>query len=542
MSRIRQNSKNVSFWVAALFFIVVVYLLFPLYQYNVDPDGTSYLRIAQRYASGDYATAINGLWSPWACWLTALLINCGLPPIPASIVINSIGGVGFLYISDSIFRKFKFSVYVIWFFNISLAFFLVFAVFWQTFNDLWQAFLLLTILRVMMSNDYPKQPMLWVATGVLATIAYYSKAYSLPFFILNTFCCSWIISGGNKVLWVKMVLIPISILIVGALPWVYALHAKYGIWGASTAGPLNMAWYLVGHPYWKEGIDILVPPVYADSPYYWEDPYLVNGIMPKFTDSWFLFGKQLLRVGYNCIMMVYSMCEITLFMPFVGIYMLRSFILRSRFSGLPAPTKLVYLSFMLLPLGYIMVHFESRYMWYMLPLAMVAMVFLIEDIARKYGWGKTNLILLFSVSIVLFPIWQLIKTANLGKAEYEYAQRLKQKFRNSIDVVSNMHPRHLSKIAYFSGIRFFVINRQVLPANVEDTNALKSRNTRDLVEDVGKNNVPFYMYAKPGSKWLKNPGFDNLFFENMNDSSGAMGMGIKYEDVLSGITIYELGY
>lgn len=540
MNNIQQRKYNASFWVSAVLFCIIVYLVFPIYQYNVDPDGTSYLTIAARYATGDYTTAINGLWSPWACWLTALLIKCGIAAIPASIVVNSGGAIGLLYVTDSIFSKFILSSTVRWSFNLSLVVFLVFAVFWQTFNDLWQAFLLLAVLRVMMSSQYIHKPSLWVATGLLASVAYYAKAYSLPFFMLNTFCCAWLLSSGNKVLWAKMVVIPIAVLVMGAFPWMAALHSKYGIWLASTAGPLNMSWYLVGHPYFKEGIDILVPPIYADSPYYWEDPYLVNGILPKFTDSWYLFGRQILKIGYNAIIMVYSMCEISLFMPITAIFMLRSIVLRSIFSGLSAPAKLVYMSFLLLPLGYIMVHFESRYLWYMLPLTMVAAVYMIDIGAKKYGWHKERLALVFALSIVVFPLWQLVKMANNGKAEYEYAQRLKQKFGQSIDVVSNIHPRHLSKIAYFSGIRFFVINRQVPPPNTKDVVTMKSKNTAELLSDIKQNNIAYYMYAQPHSKWMRNTGFDELFFENLNDGTGDLSMPVSYSDVLSGLTVYSI--
>lgn len=540
MNNIQQRKFNAPIWVSAALFSIVVYFIFPLYQYNIDPDGTSYLTIAARYAAGDYTTAVNGLWSPWACWLTALLIKFGMAAIPASIIINSVGAIGFLFMSDAIFRKFTFSSAVRWFFNLSLVVFLVFAVFWQSFNDLWQAFLLLAVLRIMMSGQYTLKPLLWVATGLLASVAYYAKAYSLPFFMLNTVCCAWLLSSGNKVLWAKMVVIPIVVLIICAFPWMSVLHSKYGIWLASTAGPLNMSWYLVGHPYWKDGIDILVPPIYADSPYYWEDPYLVNGIMPKFTDSWYLFGRQILKVGYNTIMLVYSMCEISLLVPFTAFFILRSLVFRSAFSGLSAPAKLVYLSFLLLPLGYIMVHFESRYLWYMLPLAMVAAIYMIDVWAKKYGWHKERLALVFALSVVVFPLWQLVKMANNGKVEYEYAQRLKQKYGKSIDVVSNIHPRHLSKIAYFSGIRFFVINRQVIPDNVEDVATLKSKNTADLLADIGKNNIIYYMYAQPKSKWLRNTGFDELFFENLKDSTGDVSMPVSYSDVLSSITVYSI--
>ena len=540
MNNIQQSKYNVPFLVSAVLFSIVVYCVFPLYQYNVDPDGTSYLTIAARYAAGDYTTAINGLWSPWACWLTALLIKCGMAAIPASIIINSVGALGFLFITDAIFKKFMFSSTVRWFFNLSLVVFLVFAVFWQTFNDLWQAFLLLSVLRIMMSAQYTHRPILWVATGLLASVAYYAKAYSLPFFMLNTFCCAGLLASGNKVLWAKMVLIPIAVLVIGAFPWMVALHSKYGIWLASTAGPLNMSWYLVGHPYWKEGIDILIPPIYPDSPYYWEDPYLVNGILPKFTDSWYLFGRQILKIGYNTIMLVYSLCEISVIMPITALFVLRSFVFRSVFSGLSAPAKVVFMSFLLLPLGYIMVHFESRYLWYMLPLAMVAAIYMIDVWAKKYSWHKDRLALGFALSIVVFPLWQLVKMANSGKAEYEFAQRLKQKYGQSVDVVSNMHPRHLSKIAYFSGTRFFVINRQVLPSNTKDVATMKNKNTTELLADISKNKITYYMYAQPDSKWLRNTGFDELFFENLKDSTASVSLPESYNDVLSGITVYSI--
>lgn len=540
MNNIKQRADNIVFGVSAIVFCLVVYFVYPLYQYNVDPDGTSYLTIAARYAAGDYVRAINGLWSPWACWLTALLMKAGINAIPASVIINSIGGVGFLYISDAIFKKFEFSVIVRWLFGLSLVVFLVFAVFWQSFNDLWQAFLLLSVLRIMMNNEYTQKPSLWILTGIIATVAYYAKAYSLPFFILNTFCCAGLLSNGNRILWAKMVVVPVAVLITGALPWVYALHTKYGMWGASTAGPLNMAWYLVGHPYWKEGINILVPPVYADTPYYWEDPYLVNGMLPKFTDSWYLFGKQILRVGYNCIMLVYSMCEITVFMPLVAFYMLRNLMYRADFSMLSASAKVVYMSFLLLPLGYIMVHFESRYLWYMLPLGMVGAFFMVASLVKNYGWDKNKVLLFFVVSIVLFPVWQLVKMANGGKAEHEYAMRLKNRFSKPIDVVSNIHPRHLSKIAYFSGMRFFVINKQVLPKSVVDSVAMRDKNTDELRIDVIKYKIPYYMYAVQGSNWLRNPGFDQLFHENLKDSTGEMHMSAYFMDSLSGIGIYNL--
>ncbi len=90
----------------ALLMCLVLFIIYPHYQYYVDPDSTAYLTISKRYATGDFHRAINGYWSPWSCWLTAGLIKPGLAAIPAGVIINSIGALGFLYISQSFFCSF----------------------------------------------------------------------------------------------------------------------------------------------------------------------------------------------------------------------------------------------------------------------------------------------------------------------------------------------------------------------------------------------------------------------------------------------------
>jgi len=69
--------KYYPFFAAALLLYVALLIIYPHYQYYIDPDGTAYLTISKRYAAGDIQRAINGYWSPWACWLTAGLIRCG---------------------------------------------------------------------------------------------------------------------------------------------------------------------------------------------------------------------------------------------------------------------------------------------------------------------------------------------------------------------------------------------------------------------------------------------------------------------------------
>ena len=92
--------------VAAVLLVLMVPALYPFYHNYIDPDGVAYLTISKRYADGDFFRAVNGYWSPWSCWLTALLIRLAIPAVAASIVVNTVGALGYLVVSDSLFRCF----------------------------------------------------------------------------------------------------------------------------------------------------------------------------------------------------------------------------------------------------------------------------------------------------------------------------------------------------------------------------------------------------------------------------------------------------
>lgn len=450
------------FIASALLMWVLLYLIFPYYRYYIDPDGTAYLTIARRYAAGNYVQAINGYWSPWSCWLTALLIRAGAAAIPASVVVNTAGATGFLYISQSIFLKFNMERRLQWLLNGAETIFLCYAIFAQSFDDLWECFFLLSCLRLLLSESFMQKDTLQTAYGMLGGLAYFAKAYSFPFFMLNTVCCTYLLADDKKQ-WIKVSASTIITMLIVSFPWIYALHYKYGIWTTSTAGPLNTSWYLVGHPFWRDGIAQLLPPAYPDSPYYWEDPYAVNGDAPHFWSSWHLFGLQWLRVGVNLFKLLRSMLELSLFFPVVTLIVFVTLRKHLRKPGIfTKDIQLARLSFLLFPLGYILVNFESRYIWYMLPLCLV-MTFLILKRNEAYVTRKINMQVaywLLAISILLFPVWQLRAMYRVGEDDHEVAAQLRIRHIAG-SFTSNALPgkqqQSVVRIAYFSGNPYYAI-------------------------------------------------------------------------------------
>lgn len=503
--------KYLPSFASALLMCTVLFIIYPHYQYYIDPDGTAYLTISQRYANGDTFTAINGYWSPWACWLTAILIKQGIAPIPSSVIINTLGAIGFLFISQSFFLRFNIISKLQWLLNTTLALFLCFAIFWQSFDDLWECFFLLAALRIMLADDFVKKPALWFLCGFIGTLAYFAKAYSFPFFILNTICCTYFLSKDNKQQWLKISFATISVMILFSLPWIVALHNKYHIWTTSTSGSLNMSWYLVGHPYWKGGIKYLIPPFYKGSPSYWEDPYWANGRTPHFWDSWQLFGLQILRIGLNCWKLLRSMLEISVFFPVVSIIALLSLRSKKIAAHFTGDIKLVILSFLLFPLGYMLVNFESRYIWYMLPLGMV-----IGGVIIQNKW-KSIFFVIASATFLIYPAYGLMKMYGVGWNEYMLAKDLKRlEIHGSFTCITNsrVELQQYQRLAYFSDNQFYGVPGQ----NVS---------YKDIIEDMQRFNVNYIFYLGESSidqVFQK----DSLSFRNITNTS------------MYGLTVYKL--
>ncbi len=253
-----------------------------------------------------------------------------------------------------------------------------------------------------------------------------AKAYSFPFFILNIFCCTWFMCDGNKLQWLKISLVSCCGMVLCSLPWIWALHAKYGIWTTSTAGTLNMSWYLVGHPHWREGIRYLLPPAYPDSPWYWEDPYYANGDTPHFWNSFHLLGLQCLRIGFNLWRLLRSMLQLSVFLPVIAVVLTRFVLVAKRNEQVAqACTFTVALCFLLFPLGSIMlINFEPRYIWYLVPLSMLAGgLFILNHLSSNRKIFKI-IPYVFALSYLVYPTCRMAQLWDEGtKAEYNAAQQ-----------------------------------------------------------------------------------------------------------------------
>lgn len=453
--------KYMPSFASAALLCVFLYVLHPFFGYYLEADAIGYLTVAQRYAEGDIFRAINGYWSPFSCWLVAVAIKTGWAPAVGAIIVNAMAAVGFLFFNQSYLLKFQLSRTMQWMLNGALVIFLCYAVYLQWFADLWMCFFLLCTLRLMISDRFARKPLYWVACGLTAGLAYLSKAYALPFFIMMAVVFVLLTIKRNEER-KKITGILFSVLIAGVLAftWAWHLHGKYHVWTISTAGQFNSSWAMSGKQHWKDEYKYLVPPIYGDSPYLWEDPYLVAKMEGHKGSFIYFVASQGARIGMNLVKNISNMNAISfVFMFSVLVAAGVAFSKRVR-SQFPEGAELLAWAMLLFPVGYLLVMprevTEERFFWCLIPLSMgfTGVVLQRTAVLVERKWLRTIGVMLFAVSYVCNPIMMMKEMYRDGIEDYKLA-----KFMRGGRFTSNATPGAekltVIRIAYWQKAQYY---------------------------------------------------------------------------------------
>lgn len=502
-------------------------IVYPHYQYYVDPDAIGYISVAKRYAAADYEKAINGYWSPWSCWLTAILIKQGMEAFKAGIVINTLGAAGFLTASYFLFKKFLQDYFSIGILTTTVAFFLVYAVFKQSFADLWSFFFLLLALLVLLKEEFLVKPFWWLLLGVIGAMAYFVKAYAFPYFILTILVVTPVMMKRQERVFnlrktVIIMAVVLATMLVLSFPWLYVLHAKYGNWITSTAGSLNLSWYLAGHPFYKEGIKLLIPPVYSDAVYFWEDPFWANGFTPHFWTSAKYFAIQIVRVGYNLIKLFNSSNEISCFFLPAFIVIVLSLVAEKIKSFFPARFYIVAIAFVLFPLGYMLINFEARYLWYLLPMSMLVIGLGLEKIKPFIVPKVYATVFIFcAFSYIAFPLWDMKALWNVGKDEQQLGVQLKAAHIQgsfASNIAYSKEFQRIARVAYFSNNPFYYM--PLLPTS-----------SQELLQEMRRYHVHYYYHFAPP--------FENYQYQ-FTDENGKLFPVVFEDSTIMGLKVFDI--
>lgn len=447
-----------------LIYVALWYIIHPILGYMLDSDGVAYLTIARRVAEGDYLRSINGLWSPLNSWLLVPFIQKGYEAFIISKYLNLLIGAILIVQSYLLFKRFSSSFFYISLFSACLAVAMVYFTFFQLYGDLLQIIFVLAYLHILLFK-IKASPMLYsMICGIIMGLGFYAKAYSFPFFVLHFSVIHfyWYLVGTeNKTRIVKNIILGTLTTILVVLPWTLALHKKYDVWSITgLAGKLNMSWNINSAKTFQDSIQLLIPPTYDDSPSFWEDPYLSQGELSNPLSSSTHFIKWGARVVHTVLVYTQCMNEIS---PFgLAILFIAVWYFFFRNINIDEDSSLIHviiLTALLLPVGFLAMHIETRYIWLNVILLMLITIKLLEKSSWKRSVLKNIAVVIVALSFITYPIYAVEQLKYKNKDLFDMAATfrefgIKGRFTSNISEEGRMWV-----VAYLTHNSYYTIER-----------------------------------------------------------------------------------
>jgi hypothetical protein len=433
---------------AVFLWIVLGALLLPLFLPLLNADGTSYISIAEKYARGDFRNAVNGYWGPLLSWLMAPLIALGVGSFAAARIVILAAGLPLLW---SIRR-----ISAILEIEEPLSSLLLFAALpvglYMAFTMITPDFLvtaiLLVYLAVFLEERFPRSLMSGAACGVLGALAFLAKPFAF-FFFLAHFCAGTAIrflsrrSPAERRRLLSAGLLGLVVFAVLAGAWIGVISLKYGHFLINAAGRYNLAYLRPGSPGQPIQTGGFLPPPNATAASAWEDPEFLalTDWSPMRTPRDRAYYAGMLR--RNVVDFVRGLGDFSPLGSLIFILALGAAAMAAvrRFSSRPINRLMALAGTMVLySLGYGLLLFEDRYLWFddfllMIIAAGLLAYFFSRSRARRWLGAAAGIPVLATFLILpagFFPYYGVASASDTrfpAQATYHLARELGTEYR-----------------------------------------------------------------------------------------------------------------
>lgn len=444
MDFIKQNRLLVSL----LLFIILFIVLWPFYKYIFDVDGIGYASVAHHYLNGDWDKAVNGFWYPLHSWLVIPLLKMGLSDGAAFKISNLLISIGSLITLHILLYKTDLSELLKTCIQLISIVLLLHYSYNELAGDILFMFIMLLLINLQQTADFYTNTHKNLLAGLLGACLYLSKSYGFPLFVIF-YLTSHILFSPNKKFSKYMVtgLLPFFIL---SFLWMTALHWKYNTWFIDFA---KYQAHLADRSSYSG--TIIQPPPYNTSAAVWEDPWLVNSYQLPQKSLWLWIIQEVRVVIFNIQKLFFKLCDLSFLAPAILFALGTSLFLKNQ-----QQRKYWFFLIVTIPLGYILLHVETRFIW------ILSFIFLIAGSSFLQQWFQHNILTkkqqlflwcLFFMSFLLGPIDNLKDDFNRHREFYKMTEYIK-KNKLSGNFTSNTKSDENMVLAYLSGLRYFKIS------------------------------------------------------------------------------------
>ncbi len=452
-----------------VYFILVSFTLFRMYRHNMQPDGTSYLSLAQKYLEGDFNNAINGYWSPLISWLMALFMSLGLEPTFSYGVVSTLIGWAALIGINQLMISIEVSRYTRRLYLAALSPVIAWYSLCDISADMLCACVLLHYLNTTLRDGYRIEKYSGIICGALGAISYLAKSYNFYFFLLHftclnvSYCKSAATPQQKKTIILNFASGIITFMLISGI-WIGLISTKYHTFTVSTAGTYNFSHIRPGHPTDSHPVltDGIIPPPNRTAISAWEDPYylkLVHWNPFQSTEDFKYYIKQVVPgniAKYLKGLAVNFILDVTI-LAFAVIIVLKKQVNRN--------IRHILFTILLYPLGYFALYYDGQRHVLIVPILLyIVNAYLLDIVFSRIAKIRGYRILL---SAILCVSLLALTTVRINRDDRLYLQEANDIYRLSYTLKNHYNLREAAiasqsgtwyqslYLAYFLHARYF---------------------------------------------------------------------------------------
>lgn len=473
--------------VALTLYLIIGILALRYYQHIINPDAICYIGIAEKYAVGDIENAVNAYWGPLLSWVLVPFLLTEHTPLAAltsikilSLIIGAFNITGLWFLS----KKFRMGRTIRLFFILSTIPLTLYFVYIKITPDLLLATCLIFYLNSIFNQEYPEKYKFGVISGFTGALAYLSKLYALPFFLIHFILFNAIYYFKRYKPDKKMVknnlFIGLAVFLVISGFWALSLNEKYGELTFGTSSEYNQA--LIGpkvqlqDPMNNNGLN---KPPNDSATSAWEDPSYIK--MPGWSpfESWESFNYRLNIIWNNILQtltFLYEFSIITFFILILAVIIL----FKSSNSEHKFKIASLLVTMIIFTIGYWIIRVEPRLLiliYFLIPLLAGYLLCIIKEKFKINDKIITAIAAMVFVLLVISPIITLYETTNTDNEAYEFSKVLQENYQVHGNIASNTNRRLTLFMAYYLGAQYY-------------GNVKFNANIGDYLQ---KNNIDYYL-------------------------------------------------
>ena len=498
------------YFLAILVYLITGIYFLKYYEYQINPDGISYILIAEKYVNGDIQNGLNAYWSPLFSWLLIPFISIKTKPLLACKILNFI--IGFFTIIGIILLTYRFELEE--YLRATIAFAATLPLLWWGFSkispDLLSIMINIYYFIFIFDKNYINKKYSCIICGILGSVAYLAKAYNFPFFLFNFLLINIIHCIFQKKLAgqiLKKYLCGLIVFTLISLPWIILISQKYKTITFSSTGKYNYAALTEGgHPMHTQGF---IKPFPGSEISVWEDPSLFKFNMPENHKKLVLNNLELLiKRNLNILIKCYnsfSGSSVNVIIIFLTIIYWKNILHDISYLSL-------VLTFITHPAGYVILHLEDRFVWICGILIIFMGAYLLNLIKNKNNISIIIILTFFVISFWYYPFYLLNKNIDTGKDFYSLSEAIKKRYNITGNIGSDngywaptLYISYYLKVKYYGETNDKNITYKELNENFQkydiDYYFQWDRTNREIINELSKNytrindpTLPFFIY------------------------------------------------